>query len=171
MTALPRALAAAMLLAFTSAGALSAQERTQPPARDAQKRETSEAAEHSLPAAQVPAAVREAFRRAYPSARVLKYASELENGRTTYEIESRDGATRRDLILAADGTILETETQVTPAQLPAAVRSAAEANGARINVAELVVVGRDTTYAITIRGRRGGLKLTKDGRPVPAARP
>jgi hypothetical protein len=125
------------------------------------------AQERTVAASRVPAVVREAFRRAWPAATVVKYSTEMENGRMIYEVESREGAVHRDLNIAADGTILETETQLTPAQLPAAVRAAAEINGARINVAEMVVVGRDTTYEVTIRGRRGEVKLTKEGRPIP----
>lgn len=155
----------AACVALAAAVPLAAQQ--QPAAAGAQKREAPEAEEHTVPASRVPAAVREAFRRAWPNATVMKYSTEQENGRLIYEVESREGAVHRDLNIAADGTILETETQLAPAQLPAAVRAAAEANGARINIAEMVVVGRDTTYEVTVRGRRGELKLTRDGRPVP----
>jgi hypothetical protein len=124
---------------------------------------TLAAQEHTVPASRVPAAVREAFRRAWPHATVLKYSAEVEHGKTIYEVESRDGTTRRDLDIGADGTILETETRVAAAALPAAVRTAAEANGAHIQVAELVVAGADTSYEISIRGRRGELRFLKDG--------
>jgi len=167
MTSAIRLHAAAALILCAAAGTLAARQQ---PATGSQKREADEPAEHALREAQVPAAVRDAFHRAYPTARATKYTSEHENGRTIYEVESVDGTVHRDVNFAADGTILETETQVTPAQLPAPVRAAAEANGARINKAEVVVVGRDTTYEITIMGRQGELKVTKDGHPVPAAR-
>ena len=144
-----RTAVAAAVLALASAGTLLAQE---------QKREAAEEAEHTLRESQVPAAVRDAFRHAYPNARVTKYTSERENGRTVYEVESVDGTVHRDLLIGADGAILETETQVTPAQLPAPVRTAAQANGARIDKAEIVVAGRDTTYEMVIHGRHGELK-------------
>jgi hypothetical protein len=129
------------------------------------------AQEHTVPASRVPAAVREAFRRAWPHATVLKYSTEVEHGKTIYEVESRDGTTRRDLDIGADGTILETETQVAAAALPAAVRTAAEANGAHIQLAEFVVAGADTSYEIKIRGRRGEVRLHKDGTPMPPEQP
>lgn len=155
--------AAALMLA--AAMPLAAQQQ---PATGSQKREASEENEHTVPAQQVPAPVRDAFRRAYPNATVVKYSTEQENGRTIYEVESREGSVHRDLNIAADGTILETETQVTTAQLPAAVRTAGQANGGHIDLAEMTVVGRDTTYELRIHGRRGEMKLTKDGRPLPA---
>lgn len=129
------------------------------------------AQEHAVPSSRVPAAVRESFRRAYPHATVLKYSTEVEHGKTIYEVESRDGTTRRDLNIGADGTILETETQVAATALPTAVRTAAEANGAHIQLAELVVIGADTSYEIKIRGRRGELRLHKDGTPMPPEQP
>ncbi|MFI5206992.1 MAG: PepSY-like domain-containing protein [Candidatus Binatia bacterium] len=165
MTAQYRIAAATLTFALAAIGTLAAQSTTP----DAQKHPTPAAdRERTIPAAQVPAPVREAFRRAYPSATVLRYITERENGQRLYEVVSREGTTRRDLDISPEGRILETETQQTPAQLPAAVRTAAEANGAHIQIAELVVAGRDTTYEIKIRGRKGELKLTADGRSVPA---
>jgi len=164
MTPAFRIQAATALMLCAAAVSLSAQQQ---PATGSQKREAEESEEHAIQEAQVPAAVRNAFRHAWPTARATKYTSEHENGRTVYEIESVDGTVHRDLLLAADGAILETETQVAPAQLPAPVRTAAEAHGAHINVAELVVTGRDTTYEISIRGKSHKLHLRPDGRPAP----
>jgi hypothetical protein len=162
-----RAATLAVALALAAATQLAAQER----AADAQKRPATADHENSLTASQVPVAVRAAFRHAYPHATVLKYSSEVENGKTIYEISSRDGTTLRDLDIGADGTIIETETQIPAAQLPAAVRTAAEAGGAHIQLAERVVAGNETTYELKIRGRRGELTFYPDGRPVPAPAP
>ena len=164
--------------AFT-AGALAAQApapgaATRPAAAAQARSERGERAEsgdqeRGIVAARVPAAVREGVHRTYPNAIVTKWAAEVENGRTVYEAETRDGTTRRDMLVGTDGTILETETQVASDQLPAAVRAAAEANRARIRLAERVVVGHDTTYEIQVQGRRGALALLPTGQPVPAA--
>ena len=182
MTTSTRIGAAAAFIALVAAGPLAAQQpagsqkhepaagsHKQEPA-GSQKRESEEAEEHTLAESRVPAPAREAFHRAYPHATARKWTSEVENGRTIYEVESVDGTVRRDINIGADGTILETETQVAPAQLPAPVRSAAEANGAHIDLAEVVVVGRDTTYEMRIRGRQVELKLLPNGHPVPATR-
>jgi hypothetical protein len=74
------------------------------------------------------------------------------------------------VVLDASGTILRTETRISAAQLPAAVRTAAEAGGTEVESATLVVAGADTTYAVAIRGRKGELKFTADGRPVGPSR-
>ena len=173
MTATHRIATVALTVLLGAAGSLAAQAsagaQKRPATTGQHKAEAAEEQEHTVPAARVPAPVREAFARAYPHARANKYSTEVENGRTVYEVESTEGATKRDLLIGIDGTILETETQVTAAQLPAAVRTAAQANGAHIQLAELVVAGRDTTYEMKIRGRRGELKLLPNGQPVPAA--
>jgi hypothetical protein len=162
MTASSRLAATVFTIACAAAGTLAAQGK-QP--------EAGEAGEHALTAAQVPAAVKQAFRRAYPTATVRKYSSEVENGHTVYELETMDGTTRRDMIITASGTITEVETTVTPDQLPAPVRSAATARHGVIERAEVVVMGRDTTYEIKVHGRAGELKLRANGQAVPAARP
>lgn len=167
---------ALLTIACTAAGMLTAQGNppgaqkrpTAPAVRERQ--EADEANEHTLTAAQVPAAVKLAFRRAYPTATVQKYSSEVENGRTMYELETLDGTTRRDMLITADGTITEVETTVTPEQLPAPVRTAATAHNGQIERAEVVVMGRDTTYEIKLRGRSGELKLRANGQAVPPER-
>ena len=127
--------------------------------------------EHKLAAAQVPQPVKDAVTRAWPNARVAGWSSERERGTTVYEAETLDGTTRRDVLISTGGSILETETTVTPAQLPAAVRTAATAGGRVIERAEQVVAGRDTTYEFKLRGQRAELKLLPNGQPVRARSP
>lgn len=132
---------------------------------------TLPAQEHPLRAAQVPQVVRDAFHRAYPNSVPRGYSSEQENGRTVYEIESREGAMTRDALITADGTITEVEEGVPVAQLPAAVKTAldAQARGGRVTRSERVIhmPAQDTTYEFAVRGHRGELKFTKNGAPVP----
>ena len=131
--------------------------------------ESAEQGEHALRASQVPAAVRDAFRRAYPHATVRGYTTETENGRTIFEVESREGALGRDVSYGADGTVLEVEETVPVAQLPPAVRSAitAQAGTATIRRSERNVTGSDTTYEFAIHGRRGEIRLRADGTSLP----
>src|SRR5437764_11162487 len=67
----------------------------------------------------VPPAVIAAFKSAYPNATVRGYAKETEKGKTFYEIESKDGATMRDLLYNPDGTVAEIEETIAAADLPA----------------------------------------------------
>src|SRR5438270_11817221 len=52
--------------------------------------------EKKITAKEVPAVVIENFKRAYPKAIIRGYASEMENGKQYYEIESQERTTRRD---------------------------------------------------------------------------
>jgi hypothetical protein len=79
------------------------------------------AQEKEIDARQLPPAVSAAFHAAYPHAVIKGAAVEIENDVTCYEIESVDGQTRRDLLYAADGKVLETEESLDPAALPGAV--------------------------------------------------
>ena len=172
MSARDRITTATLTIALAAAGTLAAQggaarDTHKRPAAAAQRGAEAGEQEHTVPAARVPAPVRDAFKRAFPTATVLKVSTEVENGRTIYEVESREGATHRDLTYAADGTLVESETEVPVAQLPAAVRAAAETGGARIRLAEIVVIGQDTIYEMKIRGRNGELKLRRDGTAEP----
>jgi uncharacterized membrane protein YkoI len=72
----------------------------------------------------LPAAVTAAFHKAYPSARILDASTETEKGVKYYEIESKDGSTRRDLLYMEDGKVYETEETVAPGNLPESVKSA-----------------------------------------------
>src|SRR5438105_15946174 len=60
--------------------------------------------EKKITAKEVPAVVIENFKRAYPKAIIRGYASEMENGKQYYEIESQERTTRRDVLYNPDGT-------------------------------------------------------------------
>ena len=49
----------------------------------------------------LPAPVLAAFQKAYPTAKLKACSSEQRDGKTCYELESKDGKTERDLIYAA----------------------------------------------------------------------
>jgi hypothetical protein len=110
------------------------------------------AKERKLSRAQVPSPVLTAFEKAYPKAKALSFAEEDKDGKACYEIESHDGPTRRDLLYAADGTILEIEETVPPAELPAAVRDAVakQAPKATIKRAEKVTRGDTVRFEIEL---------------------
>jgi len=162
MTSLIRSSTATLCLALAAVASLSAQL----PARTAHRRPAPEAREQVIPAAEVPAAVKDAFAHAYPYATAVQYSTVQRSGGAIYKVSSRAGTVHRVVVLDPNGTIVQTETQIPAAQLPAAVKTAAQANGAQVRSATLVVAGQDTTYAVTLRGRRGELKFAPDGKPV-----
>jgi hypothetical protein len=130
--------------------------------------EASEAGgDEAMDFADLPAAVRDAFESAYPNAGILSASAEEEGGETVYEIESRDGDQRRDLVYHANGTVATLEEIVQVAALPAAVRAAAQATGTIIQ-AEHVVEGRMDFYEIVVEhdGTRKSINLDASGKPL-----
>src|ERR1043166_1239244 len=80
--------------------------------------------EKKITAKEVPAVVIENFKRAYPNAIIRGYASEMENGKQYYEIETREGTTRLDVLYNPDGTVAEVEQSIDPNSLPLAALQA-----------------------------------------------
>jgi len=80
------------------------------------------AQESKVTAKDVPAAVIAAFKSSYPTATIKGYAREKENGKTFYEIESKDGDTGRDVLYNPDGSVAEGEETLAVSDLPAAAQ-------------------------------------------------
>ena len=122
--------------------------------------------DRTIPDARVPMPVKQAVRRVFPNAIVRRYSTEMEGGRSIYEAELLESGQHRSLDITADGQVLEVETQLSVAQLPPRVASAAQRGGARIVHAERAIAGHDTSYELRLQGRRGELKLRPNGQPV-----
>ena len=122
----------------------------------------------------LPDAVLSAFTKAYPSATITGSSKEKENGRWTYEIESLDGKTKRDLAYAADGTIIETEETVDIASVPGDPTAAiAKLNPkAKITSIEKVVTKKGTEYAvhIAVGKKHSEVKFDAQGVQIPSAK-
>ncbi len=118
----------------------------------------------------LPQAVSAAFHQAYPSATILSWSREKDNGKMVYEVESRDGTTRRDLLYSSTGETLEIEETIPAADLPAPVQEALKsaAPGATVTRAERVTRGPVVTYelAIKVGGKTSSLAFDPNGKPI-----
>ena len=116
----------------------------------------------------IPKAVLESFRSAYPNAVVKGYAKEKENGTLFYEIESQDGATRRDLLYKPDGTVAEIEETVAASELPSAAQDVIKAKKATVIRAERVTKDGKITYDVSARQgkKRISFVFDADGNPA-----
>ena len=112
----------------------------------------------------VPAAVIAAFRSAYPNATIRGYAREKENGKTFYEIESKEGDKTRDVLYNPDGTVAEMEESVTATELPAAAQEAIHSKYPRavITKAERVTVGSKVGYEVSAKQGRKRISFEFD---------
>ena len=119
---------------------------------------------------ELPAAVASAFKKAYPAAVINASAKETENGKTVYEVESVDKGLNRDLLYAADGTVLECEEQIKEADVPAPVIAALKAlyPKATISKAERTTKGKALQYDLALAGApKAEVSFLPDGKPVP----
>src|SRR3982074_256762 len=86
-----------------------------------------EAKEQKVKLKDVPAPVIAAAAKAYPNARIREWAKEIEAGKTEYEASMVEGATKRDVLFAPDGTIVAVEEIIPLAELPTAVKNTIKA--------------------------------------------
>src|SRR5438093_7022890 len=120
--------------------------------------------EKKITAKEVPAVVIENFKRAYPKAIIRGYASEMENGKQYYEIESREGTTRRDVLYNPDGSVAEVEESIDASDLPASVQETIRKQHPRavITLAEKTTVGDKVTYEVKAREGRKRFSIEFD---------
>src|SRR6266446_2059841 len=109
--------------------------------------------ETKIAAKNVPAEVIAAFKATYPNATIRGYSREKENGKTYYEIESRDGRVSRDVLYNPDGTVAEIEETVDVKDLPAEVRQTIHTHYPKgvITKAEKTVAGNKVSYEVRIK--------------------
>jgi len=116
---------------------------------------------------QLPAAVQQAVKKAYPEATITKCAKETEDGKIEYEVELTSGTLEAELDLDASGKILETETEEEIAldQLPERVRGALEklVKGGKLLEAERITEGGHTAYEVEVQCGSVVLELALDG--------
>ena len=118
----------------------------------------------------VPPAVLSAFEKAHPNATIRGLATETEEGKTFFEIESVDGRTSRDILYLADGTVVEVEETLSPTDLPAAVQAAVSEKypDAKIVKAEKTTRGSAVTYEMKITSgtNKVGLVIDESGKII-----
>ena len=108
----------------------------------------------------VPQAVIAAFKSAYPNATVRGYAKEKENGKLFYEIESKDGATMRDLLYNPDGTVAEIEETVAATDLPTAAQQVIQVKYQKAVVSRAEKVTRGDKIEYEVSARRGKQRIS-----------
>ncbi len=119
--------------------------------------------------AKLPAAVEAAFKQAYPRAIIKHVSKETDGGQTVYEVESIDGGLARDLNYRPDGTVVDIEEAIAPADVPAPVAAAIKARypKATIRARERLTKGSAVTYEFQLSGTNvKEIQLTPDGRFV-----
>jgi hypothetical protein len=129
------------------------------------------AQEKTIKKNQVPSAVLDSFAKAYPNSTVKRYAKEIENGKTYYEIESREGKISRDLLFEPDGKIAEIEESVPYDSLPTAIKdtiSSKYGKSAFLSAEKITHPGKPLTYGLVLKvnGKKREMDFNPDGTRV-----
>ena len=124
----------------------------------------AQAQEKKLSKKDIPAPVLAAFHKAYPKATIRAAAEEKKDGKITFEIESLDGKTARDLQYEADGTVVEIEETIAITEIPEAAKAAVTGKHpkGKIVKAEKVTKGSEVSYDIEIKTRKGKVSMDMD---------
>lgn len=77
--------------------------------------------EKKLTERQVPKNVQEAFQKAYPDAKDVKYKEEIKNGKVFFEIEFNQKSKELEALYSAEGLLIKTEEEIEIAKLPALI--------------------------------------------------
>jgi hypothetical protein len=171
---LVRVSALAIALSFAVSALATAQTSAKPIQNQPAAVKAAPVAKAEDPAAKLPKAVLDAFKKAYPKAVIKNAAEEKEDGKTTWEVESTDNGLARDLVYNPDGTVVEIEEEVAAASLPPAVGAAVKAQfpKATITKAEKLTKGNVSNFELTLTGAGTvkSVELTPEGKAVPPAK-
>jgi hypothetical protein len=125
------------------------------------------AQERAISKKQLPRPVLDAFTASYPHARIVGCSREVEKGVTLYEVESKEGATHRDVTYKPDGAVVSVEESLPFDLAPQPVREAiAKAHPkATVLTSERVEKDGNTSFEFLIRDgkRRLELQYREDG--------
>jgi len=131
--------------------------------------------ETKIPMSEVPKAVLDTVKAKFPKTEIKQAIKEVEDGKTSYEIETKEGCRAIDVVLKPDGTILAVEKEIAVGDLPKAVAAAIEAKypKATIGKAEMLLEYEDgkeeTEYEVvltTVDKKEVEVKLTPAGKIV-----
>ena len=118
---------------------------------------SARADEEKIPLDKVPAPVMKAFKAKFPKAEIKAAIKEVEDGKTTYEIESMQDGLSIDCVLKPDGDFVEIERQIKLTDLPKAVSDAVATKypKSKSKKAEEVTKDDQTTYEVTVEKADG----------------
>ena len=126
---------------------------------------TSLAQELSLKKKDVPKAILDAFHKSYPNATIKGYSKETDSGLVSFEIESVEGKTHRDLSYRADGSVVSIEESLPFSDLPEAIRNALKKDypKAKVSLCEKVVEHGTTTFELVVLSGKHKKELVFNG--------
>jgi hypothetical protein len=115
----------------------------------------------ALAAPSCPTAVTDAITKAFPKSKVSSCKAEKEHGHDQFEVRvTRADATKAEVDVAPDGTILQIEEKIAVTELPDAVKKAFATKypKAKAERAEKQTAGKDVSFEIAFGGKEATFK-------------
>jgi hypothetical protein len=132
---------------------------------------TALAQEKKIKRSELPPAVEKTVAAQSAGATIKGFSTEKEKGQTLYELEMMVDGHSKDVLMAADGTIVEVEEQVTPDSLSAAVKAGLQAKAGKgkiVKVESLTKKGKLVAYEAQVEtnGKKSEVQVGPDGKPL-----
>lgn len=129
---------------------------------------SASAQEKKLKKSELPAAVQKTADEQSKGATVKGYSTEVEDGKTLYEVELTVNGHSKDVSMTGDGAIVEVEEEVAMDKLPAAVREGLQKKagaGKITKVESLTKQGKLVAYEAQVRtnGKKSEVQVGPNG--------
>jgi hypothetical protein len=129
------------------------------------------AQERSIKRSDLPPTVENTVIKQSDGATIRGFSQEKENGQVFYEAELTVNGHSKDILMSADGEVVEVEEQAAIASLPPAVLDGLHVkarNGKLIKVETLTKKGRLVAYEAQVltNGKKSEIQVGPDGRPL-----
>ncbi len=116
----------------------------------------------------LPAAVQQTVREQSKGATIKGFAAEKKAGKTFYEVEMNVSGHTKDLLIDANGTVVEIEEEVALATLPASVKAGLEREAGKSKILKVESITKNATIVyyeaeIRRRGKAAEIKVGPDG--------
>jgi hypothetical protein len=132
---------------------------------------TVSAQEKKIKRSDLPPAVEKTVAAQSAGATIRGFSTEKEKGQTFYEAEMMVDGHSKDVLIAADGTIVEVEEQVALDSLSADVKAGLQAKAAKgkiLKVESLTKKGKLVAYEAQVEtnGKKSEVQVGPDGKPL-----
>jgi uncharacterized membrane protein YkoI len=120
----------------------------------------------------LPEAVKATAKAQSQGATVKGYSKEVEKGKTEYEVQLIVDGKKRDVSIAPDGKVLETEEVVAFSSVPEKAQGAItrEAAGSEVEKVEMIKSDQTTVYEALVHknGKKREVRVLENGEKAPA---
>jgi uncharacterized membrane protein YkoI len=127
--------------------------------------------EKKIQRSDLPQAVEKAVVEQSKGATIRGFSQERENGQTFYEVEMKVNGHSKDVLMDANGSVVEVEESVSMESLSPAVRTGLQAkagDGKIVKVETLTKKGQLVAYEAKVmsNGKKSEIQVAPDGKPL-----